>query len=399
MKKLVFLFLMLLIVSCSESNSTKNIVTCLDNPCKDSSIPNKTVCKDLDNDFTCVCEDGYIDDNGACKKEEIDLCDSLECKTNEECKILNEEAICLCKEGFIKDGDLCIIKPNDKLKLRVMAANLTSGMYQDYEGAGMRIIEAMMPDIIMIQEFNYDMDFDNSTSDSEVNDFLTYIFGYSHGYEYYRGKEIVLEDGDIPIPNGIISKYPIIERGEWGDTNVINRNFNYAKIDIPGDKDLWVVSLHLKAGSSDDGVRAKETESLMEKIKFNIPSGDYIVIGGDLNTNDRDEKCITNLAEIFKTEGPHPVCEAGNEGTNASRRNPYDWVIASKSLSPFQVSTDFCYDDNIENCKRYENGLVFDSKKYDEYDLDVYFTPVELDDSRDSNMQHMGVIKDFELEY
>jgi len=444
MKYILLLVFSIFILSCNNDDSSSDINRCQDNPCEKSLIPHKTICKNIENnDFTCLCEAGYIDNNGSCKKEgevnpcdsnpctevnrticsvngsgfecncndgyvfsvtentclkkEIPTCETFQCGLNEECKILNEEAICVCEEGFIQDGDNCIEKSEEKIIIRIMAANLTSGDYQDYEGPGIRIIAAMKPDIIMIQEFNYDMDFNNSTSESEVNDLITEIFGANSGYSYYRGKEITVEEGDIPIPNGIISKYPILERGEWGDSRVVNRNFNYVRLDIPGDNDLWIVSLHLKAGSSDDGVRAGETESLVQKIKFNIPENDYVVIGGDLNTTNRDERCISNLSEIFKTDGPHPVCEAGKEGTNASRRNPYDWVIADKKFSQYQVSTDFCYDNIIEHCKRYPNGLVFDSKKYDNYDLDVYFSPVELNDSRADSMQHMGVIKDFEI--
>ena len=443
-KKILLLIFSIFIISCSNNNSTSNIEPCKNNPCKTSEIPHKTVCKTIsNNDYTCICEDGYTENNSLCEKiinsvcmpnpcqeehrkncvieddsyrcdcdegylfsneenkcvRDYNLCDNFECGLNEECKVLNNEAICNCLSGFIKVGDNCIKNNKEKFKIRIMASNLTSGQYQDYEGPEIRIISAMKPDIVMMQEFNYDIDFNNSTSDTEVKQLITEIFGVNSGYEYYRGKEITIEEGDIPISNGIISKYPILERGEWGDSKVANRNFNYVKIDIPGDKNLWVVSLHLKAGSSYSGTRSAETESLMQKIKFNIPKDDYIIIGGDLNTTNRNENCINNLSELFKISSPHPTCEAGKEGTNTSRRNPYDWVIASKNLAEFQVSSDFCYGNDTENCKKYENGLVFDSKKYDEYDLNVYFSPVEINDSRADSMQHMGVIKDFEIEY
>ena len=400
LKYIIFLIFTLIFVSCSDNGSESNTDT---DYCKDVQCGVNSTCVELDKKGECKCDDNYIfsPSENKCIINEVDLCENLQCKINEECKIIDEKAECVCKSGYILDAGNCIEKEKTlkEVKIRVMAANLTTSTYQDYEFYGTSIMHAMKADIILVQEFNYDLDFNNSTSDAEVEAMIIEIYGVNNGYHFYRGKEIVVEDGDTPIPNGIISKYPILKKGVWIDEKVPNRDFNYAKIDIPGDKDLWVVSLHLKAGSSDDGVRNLQTKELMKKIKSEIPDGDYIVIGGDLNTSDRDERCIDNLNDIFKTEGPHPVCEAGKEGTNRSRRNPYDWVIASKSLASLQVSTDFCYDDILANCKRYPDGLVFDSKKYDEYDLEVYFEPVELDDSRGGEMQHMGVIKDFLIEY
>jgi len=460
MKIIGFLVLLLIFTSCSSSSGNSTEDYCKDNPCKNSAVPNKTVCQETDNSYTCICEENYELDGDLCKLKETkpcddnpcldtqvanktvckelgsddftcecepeyelindecvkkadDLCKDILCSADKECKVENAEASCVCKDSFIPDGENCVEKPIQKLKVRVMAANLTTGMYQDYQISGASIIKAMKADIILIQEFNYDCDLnldgqcdddedgfgDNSTSDFEIDNLLTWIYGENHGFHYYRGEEIVIEPQDIPIPNGIITRWPIITSGEWEDSLVINRNFNYAQIDIPGDKDLWAVSLHLKAGSSDDGVRNLETKELMEKIAEIIPEGDYIVIGGDLNTRNREERAVENLSTIFDTAGPHPVGEIGKEGTNASRKNPYDWVIASHSLSPLQISTDFCYDETLTDCKEYPNGLVFDSRKYSDYDLEVYFDGVLSTDSGADNMQHMGVIKDFEIEY
>ena len=50
--------------------------------------------------------------------------------------------------------------------LRLMAANITSGNLQSYDpGEGSRIFKGTKPDVVMIQEFNYD---DNSRRPSEL---------------------------------------------------------------------------------------------------------------------------------------------------------------------------------------------------------------------------------------
>jgi len=80
----------------------------------------------------------------------------------------------------------------------------------------------------MIQELNYG---DNSAT--AIRSFVNTAFGSS--FSSYR-------EAGAPIPNGVISRWPIVASGEWDDPYVTNRDFAYARIDIPGPKDLWVVS-------------------------------------------------------------------------------------------------------------------------------------------------------------
>jgi len=395
-KKIFFIILIFFIISCDDkTNSSKDL--CEDIDCGGEKIGE---CLVVAEKASCHCYSGYHLEDLTCIKDIIeDPCNSNPCTELHKtvCEADNNSYSCLCDKDYILKDDSCVEREKEKLKIRVLSANLTTGIYQDYQEYGMRIIKGLKPDIVMIQEFNYDLDEDNTTSKDEINLFLKETLGSE--FYYYRGEEITVEDGDIPIPNGVISRFPIIAKGEWGDNKVVNRNFTWVKLDIPGDKDLWVISLHLKAGSSDAGTRDGETKALMTDIRSNIPDDAYIIIGGDLNTNNRDENAIDNLSTLFKTSAPHPIGEAGKEGTNASRRNPYDWVILSKSLASFQISSDFCDSDNSNDCMRYENGLVFDSKKYEEFDLNLYFSPIKYNDSRADSMQHMGVVKDFELEY
>ena len=122
-------------------------------------------------------------------------------------------------------------------RIRVMAANITSGNNQGYDaGNGTRIFQGVKPDVVAIQEFNYG---DNSAT--TLDNYVKSTFGPT--YRYYR-------EGGAQIPNGIISRYPIIAAGEWDDTQVTNCDFAWARIDVPGTKDLWVVSVHLLTASS-----------------------------------------------------------------------------------------------------------------------------------------------------
>lgn len=123
-------------------------------------------------------------------------------------------------------------------RLRIVAANLTSGNGQDYDpGHGARILRGLQPDIVLIQEFNY---LNNTASDFRA--WVDDTFGADFSY--------MREPSPGQIPNGVISRYPILASGKWEDANVSNRDFAWARIDIPGDRDLWVISVHLLTTSS-----------------------------------------------------------------------------------------------------------------------------------------------------
>ena len=72
--------------------------------------------------------------------------------------------------------------------ITVMAANITSGNFQSYEDPGIRIFQGLQPDIVLIQEFNY--------QSGSLRDLVDEAFGTD--YEYH------IEAGSQSIPNGII---------------------------------------------------------------------------------------------------------------------------------------------------------------------------------------------------
>lgn len=260
------------------------------------------------------------------------------------------------------------------LLLRVMAANTTSGNAQSYDpGHGIRMFLGLKPDVVLIQEFNY-----GSNSAADLQAFMDTAF--PQGFVYFR-------ESGAQIPNGVISRWPIIASGKWTDPQVSNRSFVWARIDLPGPKDLWAVSLHLLTSSAT--TRNAEAQSLVNQINANIPAGDYLVLGGDFNTDTRSEACLNTLSSVVETSAPAPIDQNANPGTNATRSKPYDWVLADPDLNPLRTTV-------VVGNSSYPTGLVFDSRVYTPLSE---VSPVLSGDSAAPNMQHMPVVKDFNVPY
>lgn len=270
--------------------------------------------------------------------------------------------------------------PSGTYKIRLMAANTTSGGDQSYEdGPGIRIFQALKPDIVLIQEFNY-----GNNSEESIRQFVDTAFGPE--YSYYRGGG--------SIPNGIISRYDIISSGGWSSNVVTNRRWEWAVIDLPGHKDLLAISLHLH---TDDN--ASEMRPLITKIQSKMTADQqnyYLAVGGDFNTKTRSgtEGRFTTL---FTVNSPYPADQNGNEYTNSSRTSPYDWLLFSPELDKLEVPV-------VIGKHSYSSGHVFDSRVYHKgcalhsgvNELpDV--PPVQASDSRALEMQHMPVIRDIQI--
>jgi endonuclease/exonuclease/phosphatase family metal-dependent hydrolase len=264
-----------------------------------------------------------------------------------------------------------------KQTIRTVAANITSGNSQSYEGPGTRILQGLQPDVVMIQEFNV-----SSNSSTDLRNWVDSTFGSEFSYfrETYSG-----------IPNGVISRWPIVASGSWddGDDLVGNRGFAWARIDIPGDKNLWVISFHLKAssGSSNSIRRNAQAQALVELIQANVPSDDYLMIGGDANTYNYSEACLATLGSVVDVSAPRPVDQSDNPDTNADRSSPYDWVLAEPELDALETPVQI-------GSLSFANGLVFDSRVFSPLSL---VSPVLSTDSAATNMQHMAIVRAFSV--
>jgi len=280
-------------------------------------------------------------------------------------------------------------------KVRIVSANLSSGGDQTYDpGHGIRILSGLQTDIVLVQEFKV-----GANLDRDLLNFAQEIIG--EGASFFR------EEEDGGLPNGIISRYPIVAHGEVPDPVLGNRDLAYARIDVPGPVDLWAFSVHFYTKNS--GSRAEEARTLVTFIQQNIPESDFVVVGGDLNTKDESEPAIEILEQVVSARKHQPKCTAGKCGTNASRKQPYDWVMPNSALEQYHVPVviEAAADEskslraskksrleNLSTKREFEDGLVFDSRTYP--DLKAV-APAQRDDSSASNMQHMAIVKDFAI--
>lgn len=250
--------------------------------------------------------------------------------------------------------------------LVVVSANTTSGIFQQYEGPGDRIFQAIAPDVVGLQEFNV-------PDAGGRRAWVDRVFGTQ--FDFY------VEPGNEQLPTGIISRYPIIAAGQWADSQVSNRDISWATIDIPGQINLHVVSAHFVTSSS--GVRNNEAGILINNVTTQFPPGDYIVLCGDLNASARNEAAITTLKSVF-SDARIPVDQNGNFDTNANRNDPYDWVMPNATMETRHIST------TIAGIN-FPNGHVFDTRVWG----GGVPGPALASDSGASGMQHMAVIKTF----
>jgi endonuclease/exonuclease/phosphatase family metal-dependent hydrolase len=249
--------------------------------------------------------------------------------------------------------------------VRIMSANITSGTKQAYEDPGIRIFQGLKPDIVLIQEFNYA---------SGQRALVDAAFGQSFSY---------FVEPNVNIPNGIVSRFPILSSGTWVDASTTDRGFAWALIDIPGPTDLFAVSLHLLT----TGITQRDTEAkqVVSYVQQNAPSGAFIAIGGDLNTDATNEPAITDLGALVVVTPPYPYDQLGNTNTSTNRNRPHDWVLVDSTLQAQMVPT-------WQGNSMYVPGLVFDSRVYTPLSE---VAPVLATDSAEPGMQHMPVVRDF----
>ena len=255
------------------------------------------------------------------------------------------------------------------VRLRLVAANLTSGNNQSYDsGEGLRILEGLHPDVVMVQEFNL--------TSGDFQGFANSVCGQT----CYFSRETLSGSGNLP--NGVVSKYPIKSSGRFTDSSVSNRGYEWAQIDIPGTKDLWVFSLHLLTNTS---AHAAEGSELVNDIaSLHIPSGDWIAVGGDFNSSSSDA-AISALSGTVVTTAASPIDQNSNANTNGPRSKHYDWVFVSSGLNALETAVAI-------GANGFPAGLVADTRVYTPI---ADLSPALATDSGATNMQHMAIVKDF----
>lgn len=310
------------------------------------------------------------------------------------------------EDGGVSDAGGSDAGPSDggraTQRIRLMAANLTAGNNQNYNvppgdvapGPGPRIILGAHPDVVMLQELRFGTD-----DAAAMQAFADLLLG--PGASWCR--EVI--DGPGDLPNGIFSRFPILGCGEWQDSRLTNRDYAWAHLDVPGPTDLWAISVHLHTNAASRPIEGAE---LRDDVLGNIPSGDFVVLGGDLNTDTSDplvEPIFAALDDVFVVQ-PQPADQFGNSGTNTNRlirladggldpqRNkPYDWVMANQQLTALEVPV--VVSDGVTTWSL-PHGFIIDTRVFDAGTIGL-IAPAQLGDSAALNMQHMGVVRDFDL--
>lgn len=260
--------------------------------------------------------------------------------------------------------------------LRIVAGNISNGNAQSYDdGSGLRIFKALAPDIALVQEMNY--------GSNSADDHAAFVAtGFGDGYSYQRGANVA----NGSISNGVVTRFPILDEGEEIDTQVGGtRTYVWARVNVPGDRDVLAISVHF---STDAGKRTTEANEVNAMVDALHRDSDLVVLGGDFNTDTRESEGVSTLSARFVTTGPYPSDEDGNDGTNTNRLlegkdKPYDWVVGDSALAERSRRTTI---GPIE----FLDGLVFDSRVFSDLSLmpGVLQTDSELH-------QHMAVARTF----
>jgi endonuclease/exonuclease/phosphatase family metal-dependent hydrolase len=253
----------------------------------------------------------------------------------------------------------------DAVPVTIVSANLSDSTSQAYEEPGVRILQALRPDIVGIQEFNYKA----GTS----QDLARKLFGPDFHF--------VRERGGARLPNGILSRWPILASGQWKDPYVGNRCFAWATIDIPGPVPLHVVSVHLVQRRTN--CRAAEARHLLKLIRAEFPENEYVVLCGDFNVVGRNADALAELTNWFD-DSHHPADQEGNKNTSANRSRPYDFVLPNPALAK-------CHAPTVVAGKTFPDGLVFDSRLWNPPPA-----PARREDTA-RDMQHLPVMKTFRI--
>ena len=265
----------------------------------------------------------------------------------------------------------CLVIPGARAAPRltktitVATANLSDNTTQAYDDAGIRILQALNPDIIAMQEFNYKL----GTAQDLAHRIL--------GADCY----VARETGGVRLPNGVISRYPITAHGQWDDPYVLNRRFFWATIAIPGPKPLHVVSVHLVQNRAER--RTPEARLLLQLIRKQFSSQDYILLCGDFNVTSRGTAAFNELTRWF-VDDHHPTDPNGNPNTNFPRNRPYDFILPSPALAPHHAPT-------VWGGQKFPHGLIFDTRLWNPPP-----PPAEWEDTA-RNMQHLPIMKTYRI--
>ncbi|MCP5419569.1 MAG: hypothetical protein H6969_03605, partial [Gammaproteobacteria bacterium] len=192
----------------------------------------------------------------------------------------------------------------DELPLTVLSVNDPDADYSHDQ-----------PAVVLFQNFTM-----GDNSPSALDEWVTNNFGAEFTY---------VRDAKSAVPSAVISRFSIAEHGVWSDLEGKQGDGRclYARIDLPGETDLWVINAWL---SSDSALRLQQTQALVDNLTTRIPVADYVVVGGQLNITDNGDPAFKLLQETLGVEGPLVIQQ--DDGKT------YDWLLADANLMKYQLA-------------------------------------------------------------
>jgi endonuclease/exonuclease/phosphatase (EEP) superfamily protein YafD len=266
---------------------------------------------------------------------------------------------------------------NTNLTIRILTLN-TSTLFSYSGQECIRLLEGLAPDVALLEEW--------SVENADYRAFVDSAFGT--GFSFVRDPS---GSGVGSLANGIVSRWPFLSEGSWQDVEVSGRWFTWAVIDIPGDINLQVVAVHLKAGSSstDRNRREIEANNLKTLVQSEFNNNQYILVGGDLNTYSLSEPCLGVFSTFLAYNDQVPVDRNGNSNTNKNRSERYDWLMPNQALEQKHSTL-------VLGGQSYPEGIVFDSHVFTPLSA---VPPIQYDDTHNGNMDHDPVMKTFVISF
>jgi len=269
--------------------------------------------------------------------------------------------------------------------LTICTTNIMAFKYR-YGDPAARIFQGLEPDVVSVQEFSVQSTY------SGVREWVDTAFGAD--FDYY------IEDAGAA--NGIISRWTISTAGTWEDVGheSLGRDFAWAVIDIPGDKDLQIVSVHLKAGSStsDELIREDQAQQLKDYMQaaFDMQSH-YAVLAGDINVYSRNtgsEPCLAIFDTFLDYNDYIPMDRDGNDNTNSTnpRTYPYDWIMPNSLLDDQHITTNI--GQAYTSFQTFTAGNVFDTHIFVPLSA---VPPIQYDDLYYEGITHRPVLKSYHI--
>lgn len=172
-------------------------------------------------------------------------------------------------------------------------------------------IRQVDPDILLLQEI--DVDSKRSANVDQMQWLLDHTdLNYGAYASQWRARYIPKHGlGKVDSGNGILSKWkladadrlalPLIDEQDFITRYFyLKRNILRARVDLPGDKPLWLANIHT-AAFAQDGTKGRQIERFKEELQRLDDQGKTFVAGGDLNTVPPGSKRLRGF--------PDTVCE------------------------------------------------------------------------------------------